>query len=282
MRKTLLTILAAAAGLSMAAQETVYFQDNFEWLEPWASIKPAGQTVENNNSAATAQQLITNKVEIDGQNVSTYDALLSKGYEFPIICAPSETPRQPGAQSYLQRNYIKFGLTNFFTGITIPKLENTPAEDEELVLSFDWCSQRRGDKATSAWDPTALVVIVRNGETETQYLVPTHTFATGSPYEWVHANVALTDAKIDKETRITVRNIDEQWPGNAADNTDKCRWFIDNIKLAVPNPAGVDAVVADTEAPVEYFTLQGIRVAQPENGLYIRRQGSTVTKVLVK
>ena len=36
MKKTLLTILAAAASLSMAAQETVYFQDDFEWLEPWS------------------------------------------------------------------------------------------------------------------------------------------------------------------------------------------------------------------------------------------------------
>lgn len=35
-------------------------------------------------------------------------------------------------------------------------------------------------------------------------------------------------------------------------------------------------------APAEYFNLQGVRVANPENGLYIRRQGNTVTKVLVK
>ncbi len=35
-------------------------------------------------------------------------------------------------------------------------------------------------------------------------------------------------------------------------------------------------------APVEYFNLQGVRVANPENGLYIRRQGNSVTKVLVK
>lgn len=37
---------------------------------------------------------------------------------------------------------------------------------------------------------------------------------------------------------------------------------------------------ADENAPVEYFNLQGIRVANPENGVFIRRQGSTVTKVV--
>lgn len=48
------------------------------------------------------------------------------------------------------------------------------------------------------------------------------------------------------------------------------------------NTSGLTGVVADENAPVEYFNLQGVRVANPENGLYIRRQGSKVQKVLVK
>lgn len=47
--------------------------------------------------------------------------------------------------------------------------------------------------------------------------------------------------------------------------------------------AGISNVtVADENAPVEYFNLQGVRVDNPSNGLYIRRQGNTATKVLVK
>jgi hypothetical protein len=42
---------------------------------------------------------------------------------------------------------------------------------------------------------------------------------------------------------------------------------------------GVDA---DNNAPVEYFNLQGVRVDNPTTGLYIQRQGSKATKVLVK
>lgn len=38
----------------------------------------------------------------------------------------------------------------------------------------------------------------------------------------------------------------------------------------------------DANAPVEYFNLQGVRVENPANGLYIKRQGNTVTKVVVK
>lgn len=46
---------------------------------------------------------------------------------------------------------------------------------------------------------------------------------------------------------------------------------------------GIESVsVADENAPVEYFNLQGVRVTNPENGLFIRRQGNTVSKVTVK
>lgn len=45
---------------------------------------------------------------------------------------------------------------------------------------------------------------------------------------------------------------------------------------------GIDNITADSNATTEYYNLQGVRVANPENGLYIRRQGNTVTKVFVK
>ncbi len=47
--------------------------------------------------------------------------------------------------------------------------------------------------------------------------------------------------------------------------------------------AGVsDLVVEDENAPVEYYNLQGIRVANPENGIYIVKQGNKVTKRIIK
>lgn len=46
--------------------------------------------------------------------------------------------------------------------------------------------------------------------------------------------------------------------------------------------AGVEDITADDlNAPVEYFNLSGIRVDNPANGLYIRRQGSKVEKVIL-
>ena len=46
---------------------------------------------------------------------------------------------------------------------------------------------------------------------------------------------------------------------------------------------GVESVEAEeADAPVEYFNLQGVRVMNPDKGLFIRRQGNRVEKVMMK
>lgn len=59
----------------------------------------------------------------------------------------------------------------------------------------------------------------------------------------------------------------------------------ENFKITLtPTPTGVTNVATDNaNAPVEYFNLQGVRVANPEAGqLVIRRQGTTVEKVVLR
>ena len=60
----------------------------------------------------------------------------------------------------------------------------------------------------------------------------------------------------------------------------------DEIAFAIEadgTTTGVEVVEAvDENAPVEYFNLQGVRVQNPGQGLYIRRQGNSVEKVLMK
>ena len=47
--------------------------------------------------------------------------------------------------------------------------------------------------------------------------------------------------------------------------------------------AGIsDVAIDNAQGEVEFFNLQGVRVANPENGIFIRRQGNTATKVFVK
>ena len=46
---------------------------------------------------------------------------------------------------------------------------------------------------------------------------------------------------------------------------------------------GIEDIVADeVEGAAKYYNLQGVEVANPENGLYIVKRGNKVAKELVK
>lgn len=53
-----------------------------------------------------------------------------------------------------------------------------------------------------------------------------------------------------------------------------------NVELVTLTPAGISSIGADAAAaPAEYYNLQGIRVANPTQGIFIVRQGDKVCKV---
>ncbi|MCM1319839.1 MAG: hypothetical protein NC217_05610 [Muribaculaceae bacterium] len=58
-------------------------------------------------------------------------------------------------------------------------------------------------------------------------------------------------------------------------DTKKVTFYVEHNTGAV---AGIDA---DNNAPVQYFDLQGRTVTEPANGIFIKRQGSKVTKVVL-
>lgn len=49
------------------------------------------------------------------------------------------------------------------------------------------------------------------------------------------------------------------------------------------NPTGTSAIeeIAADNAPVEYYNLQGVKVANPENGIFVKKQGAKATKVVL-
>lgn len=49
-----------------------------------------------------------------------------------------------------------------------------------------------------------------------------------------------------------------------------------------PAAGGVeDAIATEANAPVKYYNLQGVEIANPENGLFIKKQGAKATKVVL-
>lgn len=69
-------------------------------------------------------------------------------------------------------------------------------------------------------------------------------------------------------------------PSNADSNKD--RTAVWNLTWTAYSSA-IDAVeAAEADAPAEFYNLQGVRVTAPANGIFIRRQGTKVEKVVIR
>lgn len=59
------------------------------------------------------------------------------------------------------------------------------------------------------------------------------------------------------------------------------RFVLDQLLLVPDNTTGATNLVIDNnDCAVEYYNLQGVRVSNPENGIFIRRQGNKTIKVI--
>lgn len=92
-------------------------------------------------------------------------------------------------------------------------------------------------------------------------------------------NSPLVDAGIDDSSKWTTDKV------NYIPATDCRGWSIFGTKdigtYEYPG-SGIESIASDfdnSNAPVEYYNLQGMRVNNPENGIFIRRQGNKTTKV---
>lgn len=59
---------------------------------------------------------------------------------------------------------------------------------------------------------------------------------------------------------------------------------LDKLGVYTFDPQGnsaIESIAADANAPVEYYNLQGVKVAKAENGLFIKKQGNKAVKVVL-
>lgn len=288
MKKILLSIaLVAAAVPAIAQDETVYFNDDFEWLATETNIltytNASGQLCTDNvggnmKSGAYNPQSTTIK-NPDGETV--WDLLLKKGYNME---STSET--QAKKSIGLAKCYIKMSVTTYTAALTLPAMPTLGDGKENVVLQFDWTPMTDGGKGV--WDDVEVAVVVKTGSETKTFKVEKVAKTNGlneegtllDPYKWTTVKLPLDGITVNKDTRITLRNADPNFPETATTGA-KMRWFVDNIKVYSTSGAGVGEIVVDENAPVEYYNLQGAKVANPENGVFIRRQGSKASKVIL-
>lgn len=196
---------------------TIYWSEDFEWLDPYAVASKAGRTVETDDLDASAPQISAASTKVDG--LTACDALEARGYQMLRV-----TTKKEGECIYLQQNYLKMGKTSYQGGLVLPAMKDIPEDAANLHIGFDWCPMRQG---SGKIDPVNLIVIVENNGEETTFSIPTHGWANDHKLEWINASVELSGVTVTKDTKITIRQT--EWPAATAN-----RWFIDNIKVYSP------------------------------------------------
>lgn len=119
------------------------------------------------------------------------------------------------------------------------------------------------------------IVAKEEGATEWTKIGTVSAPAAGFSWTYVDATPVNLSAFAGKKVQLGFRYV----------STEECAgtWEIDEVVVIAKKSAdAVESIVVDENAPVEYYNLQGVRVANPTNGLYIVRQGNKVSKQLVK
>lgn len=150
-------------------------------------------------------------------------------------------------------------------------------EDEEGFMQY-YCNNLSGYLNYYGWDTETIKA-----------------YALGDMDENGGGSYRFDLSTYDPELKlITINDAGYGIKGGSYDDSIMCYNWVDGegnvpdmtcyLDLSSTNLAGVNDIVVDSSenAPVVYYNLQGVRVANPSNGLYLRVQGNKVVKVIVK
>lgn len=297
MKKILLPIALLAGAVCANAQDVVYFEDNFDWLKPWVDFHDLGDPVGTNNPDANGVSIKSDECGMIGTNggnifheMTGIDMVGGEETKYNVHEIGYQTRIWPNAGAYwtfiAYNSYLRIGSAGHNGGLRTGNVSITD-DPTELYLEFDWCPCKNED---GTWHDVELDVEYRPGNL---------TVADGivygvdiedktKPLAWKHECIDLFDTdglstgpasdKAGQGCNVVI----EISKSSALQQAGCNNFYLDNIRLASAKlPSGIKDVVVENDRtmPVEYFNLQGVRVNNPENGIFIRRQGKKVSKV---
>ena len=230
------------------------------------TIKAATEATETYEAGeATYTLTVMDKAEIVYENDGKTEA---SGFTFEVV--EGENPWQ----------FSSYGMTgNAFkiTGKTADAYAVSPVFDlTNRIKPISITQTFAYNFITVAQVPEYFTIAVRE-EGATEWTVLTAAPAPEAMNKWTYVDDYAIDlgAYEGKKIQIGYHYV--------ADGTVCGGWQIKNILVKGKKSSAVsDITVEDSDAPVVYYNMQGVRVANPANGLYIRVQGKKATKVLVR
>lgn len=286
--------LAAAAVVALGANAQLYFVGNGEGLA-WEPGSPMVVNLENGKYTVTIKNLSEFKMS---SAMGTWDEFNAGA----LYCAGLLDEANLGKPLSLELNsgsnnstpwkgdytlVISEDLTTLTATTTTPK----PTGFTPIYLRGDmndWLNS--GDK--TLWQMETSDGITYWFDCKDATKIAAGTAFKIADADWSAYNYSAADV---------IYPIDEpvEWKFNVEDNGIMYEDYTGTIKIEIPAPrqnaqctvystivehgsSAVENIAVDANAPKEYFNLQGVRVANPENGLFIVRQGKKISKVLVK
>lgn len=283
--------LAAVAALAFSANAQLYICGNGEGLG-WAPEAPMEVQAVDGKYTVTINNLVQFKMSTAKGDWDTFNAAA-------LSCIPSkETLGQAMPLTQVEGDMYTPWKGNYTLVVpadlsTLTLTTNTPeptgAKNVYLRGTMNGWLNDADDAMKAEWK---FAPVEGEANTYTFSCAAPHNLPVGTSFkiadlDWADVNYGAGGAVFPDE-------FGGEWNYNASDATMGAD-FEGVITIVLPteargaayvtlNPesAGVGNVAVDNNEPKEYFNLQGVRVENPANGLFIVRQGDKVSKVLVK
>ncbi len=229
-----------------------------------------------------AEGTVTVTASNEGGTVTGQAAYTIKETPSPIVPNPDEELIYSGLNSNdAECNWILSNDMVFWT---------PEADGDGYVLDFGWTG-------AYAYDPTPIVLptadqitITARFEQNTSVYGTRFLIRENGTETWDELVIQTIDSNNSRTTFYPVALDLSSYKGKTVqvgfsypDGEDEI-WDVRNLMITSKAETGIAEVAVDANAPVVYYNLQGVRVdaANIPNGIYIRQQGHTTTKVLVK
>lgn len=290
LRKFLAVLVAAVITLGASAQ-SLYIFGSFNGWNPGESIEMWNDngvyTIEDiefgaggNFGLSTVQSSDWTTVNSNRYGFAEDNAKATEGVAMPIVKGEGAI-QVPGAGVY--NIYVNLAAMT----VTVKKAGEVVVNTPHKLYAF-------GTLSIASWDPSKGVELTKDGSKFSGKVTLTDSgdgyayFAMSSVQssDWVIVN-ANRIAPTAGEVAFGLDEAVEFGKGEAAFKTSAIGEYFINVdyeKMTVTvsnESAGVESIGVEN-APAVYYNLQGVEVANPQNGLYIVKQGNKVSKQLIK
>ena len=236
-----------------AGTENCYIVGSFNEWGKFVAMEKAG----DNNFTVSIDNLKKSEVK--------YKYTCGEGWDYVEMQADKVTDVQD--RSYTANDVVAAWKSTPSTTVTYP--------EKVYIVGHD-----------NAWDPARPLEI---SGTDGVYTIDNVTFVnTGfkmstqkGSWDAFNAGVLyVQNAIVNEEATITKGSSDD----SKISATGTFNLTIDLVNMTFlaidPLTVAIEEVATDN-APIEYYNLQGVKVANPENGIFIKKQGSKTTKVVL-